>query len=189
MTDKNIKLLKLIGLIAVGAGALVTATYIYSIGFVRLKSSLRGYATQTSKFGVELIKYFEGLRLNAYKDAAGVYTIGYGHTSGVKPGQVITEAQANAYLLQDIKDAEDVVNSLGVKLNQNQFDAVVDFIFNFGETKFRKYNISKLIQANPNDPNIYEAFMDYTYGGGKQLPGLVDRRGTEAEVYFGNTNF
>lgn len=84
------------------------------------------------------IKKFEGLRLKAYVCAAGVCTIGYGHTIGVKPGDVITEAQADAFFESDIRAVENQVNALPLHLGQYQFDAVVSFCFNVGIGKFKK---------------------------------------------------
>lgn len=78
------------------------------------------------------IKQFEGLRLEAYVCAAGVCTIGYGHTTSVKPGDVITEAQADAFFESDIRAVENQVNALPLHLGQYQFDAVVSFCFNVG---------------------------------------------------------
>ena len=85
---------------------------------------------KTSPKGIALIKEFEGLRLKAYKCPGGVWTIGYGHTAGVKSGMVITEAQAEEYLKADLIVFERYLNGLGLALNQNQFDALVSFIYN-----------------------------------------------------------
>nr|DAI37636.1 MAG TPA: Lysozyme [Bacteriophage sp.] len=90
--------------------------------------------------GLNLIKQFEGCRLTAYQCAAGVWTIGYGHTSGVKKGMTITQAQADAYLKQDCEKFEKYVNSAAYvpiteSLNQNQFDALVSFAFNLGQVE------------------------------------------------------
>lgn len=86
-----------------------------------------------SQAGIDLIKEFEGLRLVAYQDSVGVWTIGYGHTKGVYPGMVITEAQALLFLNEDIAShAYGIFNYITVQLNQNQFDALVSFHFNLG---------------------------------------------------------
>ena len=87
--------------------------------------------------GLALIKQYEGCRLAAYRCAAGVWTIGYGHTAGVHSGMTITQAQADAYLQQDIVKFEGYVNNpayvpITTNLNQNQFDALVSFAFNLG---------------------------------------------------------
>lgn len=86
-----------------------------------------------SQVGINLIKSFEGLRTSSYRDIAGVWTIGYGHTAGVKAGQVITSLKAEALLKDDLKYFVDGVNSLvKVSLNQYQFDSLVSFSFNLG---------------------------------------------------------
>jgi lysozyme len=86
-----------------------------------------------SDSGIRFIKDREGLGLRAYLDTAGVWTIGYGHTRGVKKGDVIDEAQATLFLIQDLRTAEDRVNNLvQVPLTQNQFDALVSFEYNLG---------------------------------------------------------
>lgn len=93
--------------------------------------------------GLALIKQYEGCRLAAYRCAAGVWTIGYGHTAGVHSGMTITQAQADAYLRQDIAKFEGYVNNpayvpITANLNQNQFDALVSFAFNLGAGNLRK---------------------------------------------------
>ena len=80
---------------------------------------------KASSKALELIKQFEGLRLKAYLCPGGVWTIGYGHTAGVKPGMVISEAQAEEYLKADLISFERYLNGLGLALNQNQFDALI----------------------------------------------------------------
>ena len=94
------------------------------------------------------IKKFEGLRLKAYVCAAGVCTIGYGHTTGVKPGDVITEARADAFFESDIRAVENQVNALPLNLGQYQFDAVVSFCFNVGIGKFKQSTLYKKIRAD-----------------------------------------
>src|SRR5271165_5063255 len=91
-----------------------------------------------SEAGLELTKRFEGLRLKAYQDDGGVWTIGYGHTGkDVKPRMTITEAKADDLLRSDVHTAVDAVSRLvTVPLTQGQFDALVDFVFNLGPTKF-----------------------------------------------------
>lgn len=135
---------------------------------------------KTSENGLNLIKEFEGLRLTAYCCAAGVWTIGYGHTSGVKSGDKITHEQAEDFLLSDIKSAENSVNSYGSRFNQNQFDALVSFTFNCGAG-----NLARLISDRSND-QIGEALHLYSKAGGQILNGLVRRRQAERDLYFGS---
>lgn len=135
-----------------------------------------------------MIATHEGLRLEAYLCPAGVWTIGYGHTKGAKPGMTITRQQAEALLREDLLTAENTVNRLHLKLNQNQFDALVSFVFNVGSGNFQRSTLLKKIQANANDPAIASEFNKWNRGGGRVLPGLVKRRKQEAELYFSNIN-
>lgn len=135
-----------------------------------------------------MIAGHEGLRLEAYLCPAGVWTIGYGHTKGAKPGMTITRQRAEALLKEDLLTAENTVNRLHLKINQNQFDALVSFVFNVGSGNFLRSTLLKKIQANANDPAIAEEFNKWTRGGGRVLPGLVKRRQQEAELYFSNIN-
>ena len=139
---------------------------------------------RTSKTGIELIKAHEGLRLDAYLCPAGVPTIGYGHTYNVKMGDRITEEQAERLLIGDLAVAEREVNRYGLHLNQNQFDALVSFVYNIGAGNFRSSTLLKRLKADPNDPDIANQFKRWVYGGGKVLPGLVRRREEEAKLYF-----
>ena len=137
-----------------------------------------------SRTGIELIKAHEGLRLAAYICPSGVPTIGYGHTYNVKMGDRITEEQAEKFLIDDLAVAEREVNRYGLNLTQNQFDALVSFVFNVGVGNFRSSTLLKRLKANPNDPDIANQFKRWVYGGGKVLPGLVRRRNDEAKLYF-----
>ena len=139
---------------------------------------------RTSRKGIEFIKAHEGLRLDAYLCPAGVPTIGYGHTYNVKMGDRITAGQAERLLIGDLIVAETEVNRYGFDLTQNQFDALVSFVFNVGAGNFRSSTLLKRLRANPNDPDIANQFKRWVYGGGKVLPGLVRRRKDEAELYF-----
>lgn len=99
-----------------------------------------------SDHGIQFIKDREGKRLTAYRDQKGVPTIGYGHTHGVKMGDVITDNQATLFLLQDLQDAENAINShVNVTLTQNQFDALTSFVFNIGEPHFFTSTLLKVL--------------------------------------------
>ena len=91
-----------------------------------------------SQKGIDLIKTFEGCKLFAYRDSVGIPTIGYGHTKDVKMGMSITQKQAEEFLKGDIKPVERLLNGMGINYTQNQFDALVDFIYNLGEGNFKK---------------------------------------------------
>ena len=141
---------------------------------------------KTSPKGITLIKEFEGLRLKAYKCPGGVWTIGYGHTTGVKPGMVISEAQAEEDLKADLIAFERYLNGLGLALNQNQFDALVSFIYNVGTGNFSSSTLLRKVRANPQDNSIMDEFLRWVYSKGRVLPGLQRRRLAEMKLYFSN---
>lgn len=132
---------------------------------------------KTSQTGIDLIKSFEGCRLTAYKDAVGVWTIGYGHTNGVKEGQKITQAQAEDFLKADLAKFEKAVDALNMGFNQNQFDALVSFAFNCGAG-----NLNKLCKGRTK-AEIASKMLLYNKAGGKVLAGLTRRRKAENELY------
>ena len=129
------------------------------------------------------IKEFEGLRKEAYYDAAGVPTIGYGHTQGVRMGDVISEYWADMFLKADLFDIENQVNSLG-EFNQPQFDALVSFAFNLGFYKLKTSTLLKTIKEGGNMRAIKKEFKRWVYAGGKKLKGLERRREWEAKRFF-----
>lgn len=136
---------------------------------------------------IEKIKEFEGLHLNAYKCPAGVPTIGAGHTRGVKMGQTITMAQADALLRGDILPCEKYVNSLNLDLTQGQFDALVDFCFNLGTPALAGSTLLKKIRSNSQTKEIQGEFRRWNKSNGKVLQGLVTRREWEALMYAEKT--
>ena len=140
----------------------------------------------TSPKGIALIKEFEGLRLKAYQCPGGVWTIGYGHTAGVKPGMLISKAQAEEYLKADLIAFERYLNGLGLALNQNQFDALVSFIYNVGTGNFSSSTLLRNVRANPQDNSIMDEFLRWVYSKGRVLPGLQRRRLAEMKLYFSN---
>ena len=141
---------------------------------------------KTSSKGIALIKEFEGLRLKAYKCPGGVWTIGYGHTAGVKPGMVISEAQAEEYFKADLIAFEKYLNGLGLALDQNQFDALISFIYNVGTGNFSSSTLLRKVKANPQDNSIMDEFLRWVYSKGRVLPGLQRRRLAEMKLYFSN---
>ena len=141
---------------------------------------------KTSPKGIALLKEFEGLRLKAYQCPGGVWTIGYGHTAGVKHGMVISERQAEEYLKADLIAFERYLNGLGLALNQNQFDALVSFIYNVGTGNFSSSTLLRKVRANPQDNSIMDEFLRWVYSKGRVLPGLQHRRLAEMKLYFSN---
>ncbi|QOZ81965.1 MULTISPECIES: lysozyme [Chromobacterium] len=135
--------------------------------------------------GIKLIQQFEGLRLKAYQDAVGVWTIGYGHTGpDVTPGLVITQAQADALLARDLSRFETGVTRLvQVPLNQNQFDALVSFSYNLGLGSLQNSTLLRLL--NQRDyAGAAAQFPRWNKAGGKVLPGLTRRRAAEQALFL-----
>ena len=139
---------------------------------------------KASEICINAIKGFEKLELEAYKCPANVLTIGYGHTRGVKIGQVITEAQADALLKGDVLVVENFLNSLNITLTQGQFDALVDFCFNLGQHKLLNSTLLAKISVHASDDEIAAQFRRWVYGGGKKLNGLVKRREWEVQQWI-----
>lgn len=142
-------------------------------------------AMKLSNEGATLIKNFEGYEDTAYQCSAGVWTIGYGHTGGVKPGTTITRAEADEYFNRDTAKFVAAVNAANIpNLKQNQFDALVSLCYNIGEGAFKGSTLLKKAKANANDPTIRVAFMSWVYAGQKANKGLQTRREKEADYYF-----
>lgn len=143
-----------------------------------------------SQKGLDLIKEFEGLRLEAYQDSVGVWTIGYGSTywpdgTKVKKGDKLRgPAQAESLLRTTVKDFEDGVNSLvKVHLTQNQFDALVSFAFNLGLTNLKNSTLLRKLNQTDIQP-VADEILRWNKAGGKVLRGLVRRREAEQELFL-----
>jgi lysozyme len=139
----------------------------------------------TSRKGLQLIKDFEGLRLGSYKCPAGVWTIGYGHTKGVKQGQVIDQMRADDYLVEDIAPIERQLNKLNLNFRQEQFDALVSWIFNLGGGNFNSSTMKKYIVGDYTDEQITDQMVKWVNAAGKPLVGLKKRRIAEANMFLG----
>jgi len=142
---------------------------------------------RTSERGLRLIKQHEGLRLNAYLDPVGVWTIGYGHTPA-KRGQVITLEQANRLLIEDAATAERaVLRHVKVPLTQGQFDALVSFVFNLGEGRLKESTLLKKLNAG-DYAGAASQFERWVYGKvsglNVRLPGLIKRRNDERRLFL-----
>lgn len=139
---------------------------------------------KASRILIQKIKEFEGFRSEAYKCPSGVWTIGYGHTAGVKQGDKVTEQEAEKMLLRDLITYESFVERLNVSQKQEKFDALVDFAFNLGCDALERSTLLKKIRACRPDAEIRREFMRWVYADKKRLPGLVTRRKWEADRYF-----
>ena len=143
-----------------------------------------------SKEGLKYLEELEDKRLEAYLDGAGVWTIGVGHTKGVKKGDIITEEQCEKFLVEDTKFCEDCLDRSGLKLTQNQFDALFFLIFNIGAPRFLSSTVYKKVRLGANRKDIENAWLMWnkiTDPKTKTLvisPGLINRRKKEIAYYF-----
>jgi lysozyme len=137
-----------------------------------------------SKDGLSLTESFEGVRLTAYQDQVGVWTIGYGHTGpDVHAGLTITQDQANMLLLGDVGSAAAAVNRLvTIPLIQNEFDALVDFVFNVGIGNFTSSTLLRDLNAS-SFADAAAQFARWDHAGGMVVAGLLRRRQAEAELF------
>lgn len=142
---------------------------------------------RTGDKGINLIKMFEGLRLRAYLCPANKWTIGYGHTGpDVTPSLIISESEAETLLRKDIRTTETYLNKWaqanGVTLSQNQFDALISFIFNIGIGNFTRSTMAKKLIKG--DSTASSEFPKWRLAGGKVSPGLERRRAAEKELFL-----
>jgi len=135
--------------------------------------------------GLALIKKFEGLELEAYKCAAGVWTIGYGHTKGVQEGDVWSEAQADEMLEIELEEFEGYINdNVTVTLSQNQFDALVSWVYNLGPANLKASTMLKVLNSGDYE-GVPAQIKRWNKAGGKVLEGLIRRREAEALLFIG----
>ena len=139
--------------------------------------------------GTKFITQWEGFRPTAYQDVAGYWTIGYGHL--ILPNEqhlrtaTLTKEQALALKKKDAGIAEAAIRGqVSAPLNQNQFDALVSLIFNIGSAAFRDSTVKARINAFDTEERITEAWHRWKNAGGKTVPGLVNRRKAETELFF-----
>lgn len=138
-----------------------------------------------SNRGLDLIKSFEGCRLSAYKCPAGVWTIGYGHTSEVYEGMVISQAQADRLLVEDVQVYANAVDKYQSRFNfnQNEYDALVSFTYNCGVG-----SLNAVMACCNTKQEIAEECKLYNKGGGVVLAGLVRRREEEYKLFMSGSS-
>lgn len=168
----------------------VNIKYLNVEGKVQENTATSSQATVSGEMGVsdrgvELIAKYEGCRLEAYKCPAGVWTIGYGHTEGVQPGQTLPSKEAaKALLKQDLKKYGGYVNNCVKKglikfpLTQNKFDALTSFCYNCGNGSLQK------LVSGRDAATVADKLLLYNKGGGKVLPGLTKRREEERALFL-----
>jgi lysozyme len=136
-----------------------------------------------SQEGLSLIKRFEGCRLKSYKCSANVLTIGYGHTSGVKETDTITQDEADKLLQEDVEQFEKYVDdNVTVKLGQSQFDSLVAWTFNLGVGNLRESTMLKKLN-NEDYKSVPSEMKRWNKAGGKTLDGLIRRREAESLLF------
>ena len=133
--------------------------------------------------GLSLIKRFEGCRLKSYKCSANVLTIGYGHTSGVKETDTITQDEADKLLQEDVEQFEKYVDdNVTVELGQSQFDALVAWTFNLGVGNLRESTMLKKLNSE-DYASVPSEMKRWNKAGGKTLDGLIRRRKAESLLF------
>lgn len=138
----------------------------------------------TSEHGLALIKEFEQLRLVAYKPTPNdVWTIGWGHTRGVQPGDQITPEEADVLLREDLADAERAINRLGLPLTQSQFDALVSLVYNVGGGAVSGNSTIGRALRRHRWYDAWRGFALWTKQSGSDLRGLARRRAREMALY------
>lgn len=144
-----------------------------------------GESMQISEEGKNLIKKFEGCELEAYKCAAGVWTIGYGHIKTAVEGMEISQSTADELFDEEIVEYENYVNTaVTVPLSQNQFDAIVSWVFNLGNGNLQASTMLKVINSGDH-AGVPAQIKRWNKAGGKVLEGLIRRREAEALLYEG----
>ena len=138
-----------------------------------------------SNEGISLIKKFEGLELEAYKCAAGVWTIGYGHTKDVQPGDVWSESHADHMLEVELEEFEAYIkDNVTAPLSQNQFDALVSWVYNLGPANLKASTMLKVLNSGDYE-GVPAQIKRWNKAGGKVLEGLIRRREAEALLFVG----
>lgn len=138
---------------------------------------------KASEKGLALIRSFEGLRLNAYKCLAGVVTIGYGTTKGVKMGDIVTKTEAEELLQLDVQRFVDHISTLvTVPLNQNHIDALASFVYNVGPTAFAKSTLLKYLNAGLYK-DAADQFLRWNRAANNVVAGLTRRRAAEKALF------
>jgi len=135
-----------------------------------------------SSTGIELIKHFESLRLKAYKDPVGVWTIGWGHTKNVTEGMVATEKEATAMFFYELEEYQGYIQGLDIELNQDQFDALVSWVYNLGPSNLISSTMLKRLRSG-DFWDVPTQIRRWDKAGGRTLRGLTRRRNAEALLF------
>ena len=137
-----------------------------------------------SQEGISLIKKFEGCKLTAYQCSAGVWTIGYGHTKGVTEDTKITQEEAEEMLVEELHEYESYINDfVTAPLSQNQFDALVSWVYNLGPANLKSSTLLKVLNEGKYN-EVPAQIKRWNKAGGEVLQGLIRRREAEALLFL-----
>ena len=145
---------------------------------------LKNLGTYEPALAAGFISSFEGCRLTAYRCSAGVWTIGYGHTKDVKEGDTCTQEQADAWLIEDIRNTQLLLaHYVNVPVTQNEFIALVSLAFNVGVGALMKSKLLRKLNSGDRD-GAAEEFLDFDLANGKRVAGLTRRRKAEHDLFL-----
>lgn len=145
---------------------------------------MHSYGSYDPALAAEFIASWEGKRLTAYTCSAGVWTIGFGHTVGVNPGDQCTDEQAMKWLIEDIqKHVDQLAHYINVPVSQNEFIALTSLAFNVGVGAVSRSNLLRKLNTGDSE-GAAEEFLDFCYAGGKRVDGLYNRRKAEYELFL-----
>lgn len=149
-----------------------------------MASDFRPIGTYDPALAAGFISSFEGCKLTAYKCAAGVWTIGYGHTQGVREGDTCTQEQANSWLIDDIREIQLLLaHYVNVPVTQNEFVALVSLGFNVGGGAVMKSKLLRKLNGGDRE-GAAEEFLDFDLANGKKVAGLTRRRKAEHDLFL-----
>ena len=149
---------------------------------------MKNIGTYDPAVAAGFISSFEGCKLTAYKCAAGVWTIGYGHTQGVQEGDKCTKEQAKAWLIGDIRDVQLLLaHYVNVPVTQNEFVALVSLAFNVGIGSLMKSKLLRKLNSGDRDGSA-EEFLDFDLSNGKRIAGLTRRRKEEHDLFLSDVS-
>lgn len=148
---------------------------------------MKNFSEYSVDLAADFIEAWEGCKLVAYKCPAGIWTIGYGHTGGVREGQRITEEEALDLLVEDLRaHAERLAPKVKVQVADGQYIALLSLAFNVGVGAVAKSTLLRLLNAGDIEA-AGDEFLKWTYAAGRELPGLVRRRREERKLFLEGT--
>lgn len=149
-----------------------------------MASEFRPFGSYQPALAAGFVSGWEGKRLTAYQCSAGVWTIGYGHTKGVREGDSCTEEQATAWLIDDIRETQTLLaHYVNVPVSEGEFVALVSLAFNVGVGALMKSKLLRKLNSGDRE-GAAEEFLDFDLVNGKRLVGLTRRRKAEHDLFL-----